>query len=614
MGMVMPESGVVAEVVADSAADVVADDAADVVAGGAVDVVADSAAGVVSDSAADVADGAAATAGASPPAMPGGTACSAPGPQLLGRSRNFVDRRYRRLFADPGARRRHGPRLVPRIDRELWRLVAIELSLDLGLGRALRRLKEGSRYRRLGFSSWRDYVFERLGIEQRWSQYLIQLDRGCERVPELREALERGVISTWKALILLRVMDGETPVAERQRWIALAARLSVRKLEREIKQAKERMGKGAASATDERQQHPSETPPGRWLEFRVPARTAVLWPVAVETVRRLSNSRLPVYQCLEYMIAERLSATGWPEDLDQDREGEERVGSSPPGEEHAEATTSALERLETGCEVAAKGWQFLCWQRQALELESELDPMIAGNPWELDQIVESLEGLRKEIRRLCGQLLEAMVALKGWRLLGFASAEHYARERLGLHPKQVERLIGFEQALGKYPSLDRAYTAGQLSYLQTLLLLRVVHPATVDLWVEWAGKKSCRTIERVVEQAQLVSFPGATPEMLATYARALSGTTSSAHGGGETPPVDATGFNGTTSSAPELNGPTSSAPELNGPTSSAPELNTRGRGDPPRRRHRFRQHDIVCTRRGGTGQQSLSPFRCRCRS
>jgi hypothetical protein len=497
--------------------------------------------------------GGAATAEPTPRATPGGAVGEAPGPQLLGRSRNFVDRRYRRLFADPGARRRHGPRLVPRIDRQLWQLAAIELSLDLGLGRALRRLKEGSRYRRLGFPSWRDYVYERLGIEQRWSQYLIQLDRGCERVGELREALERGVISTWKALLLLRVMDGETPVEERQRWIARAARLSVRKLEREIKQEKERMGKGASGSTDERLQHPSETPPGRWLEFRVPARTAVLWPLAVETVRRLSNSNLPVSRCLEYMIAERLSASGWPEDRDQtagDGEEGERVGSATPGAGKAEATTSALERLEAGCEAAAKGWQFLCWQRQALGLEPEVDPMIAGNPWELDRIVESLEGLRKEIRRLCGQLLEAMVALKGWRLLGFASAEHYARERLGLHPKQVERLIGFEQALGKYPSLARAYAAGQLSYLQTLLLLRVVHPSTVDLWVAWGRKKSCRAIERVVEQAQLVSFPGATPEMLATYARALRGTTSSAPGGGERRPVDAQGLNSTTSSAP----------------------------------------------------------------
>jgi hypothetical protein len=107
-----------------------------------------------------------------------GAARSARPPRRLRGGTRLTSRRRRRLFADRAARARYAPRLVAGIEHELWRLGGAEVVIDRALGRALGRLKEGLRYRRLGFELWRDYVRERVGVEPRWAQYLMALDRG----------------------------------------------------------------------------------------------------------------------------------------------------------------------------------------------------------------------------------------------------------------------------------------------------------------------------------------------------------------------------------------------------------------------------------------------------
>jgi hypothetical protein len=145
-----------------------------------------------------------------------------------------------------------------------------------------------------------------------------------------------------------------------------------------------------------------------------------------------------------------------------------------------------------------------------LGLPPELDASEVTDPWELDRIIRAIAELKKRVRERLAELLEAMSEAEGWCEFGYTSLEHYAEERLGLHPRRVRRLLRFHGGLRKYRPLARAYFAGKLTYLQVLLLLRVVTRRTAAAWTAWAAKRSYLTTERAVAYAVLFSGSGTT--------------------------------------------------------------------------------------------------------
>lgn len=463
------------------------------------------------------------------------------------------DQRRRQRGARAGTRARFGPRLAPAVDRELWHLAGIEVALDRGLGAALRRLQEGRRYRRLGFELWRDYVRERVGVAMRWTQYLKLLDRGCETVPEIGAALERGDITTWKAILLFAVVGRETEAAERNAWIARARSCSVRRLERAVTAARLRgatgigPAAGAAGGSTEAAgavPDPRAPEPGEWFSFRVPYRTAELWRVARETADRVSQSSLPAYRCFELMVAERFAALGSAEEASVLAAGEAAAaaqsaamaerqarlrarlgldGDDPATEQELdEAAWSDLERLEESCRAAAAGWRFLEWQHERVDMPPDLESETVVDAFELDRIVLGLEAWRKEIRRLQGELLVWMQDMAGWRTLGFASFAQYTAERLGLRASEAGRLMRFAAGLATFPELAAGYRAGKLSFMQIVLLLRVVQQGTALAWAVWAAQRTCLATARAVEDAELFGLPGAKPRTMAAWAREVS--------------------------------------------------------------------------------------------
>lgn len=466
------------------------------------------------------------------------------------------DQQRRQRGARAWTRARLGPRLAPAVDRELWRLAGIEVALDRSLGAALRRLQEGRRYRRLGFELWRDYVRERVGVAMRWTQYLKLLDRGCEAVPEIGAALGRGDITTWKAILLFAVVGRETGAAERSAWIARAGSCSVRRLERAVTAARLRGATGigrAGGAASSSTEAPGTVPdprapdPGEWFSFRVPCRTAELWRVARETAERVSQSSLPAYRCFELLVAERFAAVGCAEEASvlaageaasaaqgaakaemAERQARVRArlgldGDDPANEQELdEAAWSDLERLEESCRAAAAGWRFLEWQHERVDMPPDLEPEAVVDAFELDRIVQGLEAWRKEIRRLQGELLAWMQDMAGWRTLGFASLAHYTAERLGLRASEAGRLMRFAAGLAAFPELAVGYRAGRLSFMQVVLLLRVVQRGTAEAWAAWAAQRTCLATARAVEDAELFGLPGAKPGTMAAWAREVA--------------------------------------------------------------------------------------------
>ncbi len=163
-----------------------------------------------------------------------------------------------------------------------------------------------------GFSSIFDYAAERFGFSERKTGYLLQLARRLKRLPHLAEALASGKLGWTKAVKVAEVATAEDEVM----WVESAFRLSVRELERKIRNGQEIVG-------------------GRVSVWLTGEQTAV-WQRAVEVCRKLSGADLDPGQCLEFMAAEFLATYEAVEPIDEG--GREANASSRP-----EAQASAVE-------------------------------------------------------------------------------------------------------------------------------------------------------------------------------------------------------------------------------------------------------------------------------
>jgi hypothetical protein len=425
------------------------------------------------------------------------------------------------------------------LDRALRQELALERMRDLLLGRALRKLREGNHFKRLGSACWTDYVAQRLGCELRWAQYLVRLDVVLERFPELRIAVESGMLTPLKVIHLSRLFAREMSEENRQAAILAASVLSVRELEAQVRKAlAEEKAEGTLGDMESDAlnsiPNPWDPGPGTWLSFPAPAKALTMFEASVEAVNRFAGEDVPRHAALEYMVADRFSAIGWPTDMDEYRAESERLRASfsRRAEERARETLNDRDKKDG---AAPRGQRLRHeWKRMKRAridgeylrrklLPPELDPDSTDDPHDLDRIVQALEALDHDIRPVLAELLEAFERLGGHELLGWDTFRDYCRESLGLDPRRVTRLMAFRESLGRSPILDAAYREGKLRYLQVLLLKKVVVPETAEAWVQWAMKASMRHTQEVVDKALTLELRGATPEALGAYARLLSG-------------------------------------------------------------------------------------------
>ena len=427
------------------------------------------------------------------------------------------------------------------LDRALRQELSLERVRDLLLGRALRKLRDAKRFDRLGSACWSDYVSERLGCELRWAQYLVRVDLVLERFPELRTAAVNGMLTPLKIIHLSRLFARGMSEENRKAAVLAATVLSVRDLETQVRQAlaKER-AEGTLSSMETEAlalpeiENPWDPGPGNWLSFPASPRALTLFEAAVEAVNRFAGEDLPRHACLEYMVADRFSAIGWPTDMDETVANEERLRANRllRAEERARATLSKENEPFPGLPNANR------WRRERLRqkrglidgeylrhlLPPELDPDSTDDPHDLDRIVRALEALDRDIRCVLGELLEVFDRMECYKLLGWESLAEYCRESLGLDHRRATRLIQFHQGLDHFPELDTAYRKRRLSYLQVLQLLKVVVPETVERWIDWAAHSSMRHTREVIDKALILQLPGALPEQLADYARLWKGS------------------------------------------------------------------------------------------
>jgi len=170
-----------------------------------------------------------------------------------------------------------------------------------------------------GFANIWDYAAERFGFSERKTAYLLRLGTKLKRLPHLAEALASGKLGWTKAV---KVAEVATPEDEAM-WVDSALSLSVRELERRIRDGVPRTG-GRISV---------------WLSSEQNA----VWQRALEVCRRVSGAELDPGRCLELIAGEFLATY---ESLDARRDEHDNDGKED------ESETTGLESAPASDEPA----------------------------------------------------------------------------------------------------------------------------------------------------------------------------------------------------------------------------------------------------------------------
>jgi hypothetical protein len=123
------------------------------------------------------------------------------------------------------------------LDARLRRALRLEQQLLARLGPLLLELARRRQHRRYGFGCFAQFASEWLGLGARKAQALLRLERACHACPALRSAWRAGQLSWVRAHVLVPLLLLAESEPHRGAWVALAGRVSVRRLEDEIDRA-----------------------------------------------------------------------------------------------------------------------------------------------------------------------------------------------------------------------------------------------------------------------------------------------------------------------------------------------------------------------------------------
>jgi hypothetical protein len=320
----------------------------------------------------------------------------------------------------------------------------------------------------LGFARAGDWARERVGLSARQIQDLARTGAALSRLPSASAALVSGALPWSKVRLVCRVA---TPADERV-WVSRAHAISVRALEHEVRA----VDRGALEVSTDEDGAPAEERGG--IRIRCTPGVRAKWWYARQLARRSAGEALPVWEAMETVAAEVLSA--FPLEVDPGI-----VGSIAAAPERAPAIVCAAQRLADECPDPGPA-----------ELPRGLAPLVAGLD-DADAVT-----LDARLRQLVSmeQRLEADL---GEYLLGGGNVE-----RLGISPRRARGILRLARASSRFPQLAEAWRAGRISWAkaQTLLAALAAQPARAAEWLEHAERETLRTLEDDVDR-QLCAQP-----------------------------------------------------------------------------------------------------------
>jgi len=337
---------------------------------------------------------------------------------------------------------------------------------DLELGELLVRLFEGDRLLRLGYARQVDYIRERLGVAARSGYAWVQLARGLARgrevpCPTLREAVEAGLVSSRKALLLLALPDPDA-------WTRAAIAMNCVDLERCV-----RAGGFDTAST----------------EFEVDSIVLRMTPeqqdrldAALELARSVVGPAAPRWQMLEAIAMEYLGE--FPH---------ESPGEHPDecaGECAGECDSSVQMQVEPPVPehlVASPGSESPRLESPGSELPTD--------PKELDRRARGILNERRVHDAEFGRYLLGVQRSQEFRALGFDTFESYVRDRLGIAPRTARARIWLEKRMEELPSLREALSDGRLTLEKARLIAKSATPFCVDERINKAASTTCQQVE-----------------------------------------------------------------------------------------------------------------------
>jgi hypothetical protein len=342
-------------------------------------------------------------------------------------------------------------------------------ALDRLLGEGLRLFRD----RRfdpmdLGHRSFRDLVFNELGLSSSRAYELARVAEGLERYPVLGRAFDAGLIDRSRVVLVLEVAEEETV----EGWMRLARRMSVRTFRRVVKAYRHRV-RGEHLDDDRRdyERVKLHVPLHIWRFFRIEGR---------EMAESVCGTVLALWQVLEKMCAE--IASEFPELLAEvkELEGDGVRGEEPPVYEPTVEDlrkTSGMGREEDGDALP----------RPVPDLP---DPGGARNARELLDVLRALMARRQSldlrIARSVVRCAQLRIPVNTERILG--RSERWARGLVSLF-RRMEDL----------PALGEAYCSGRLGWTKAWLVARISSPETESAWVARAEGTSHRWLEGQVD-------------------------------------------------------------------------------------------------------------------
>jgi hypothetical protein len=137
--------------------------------------------------------------------------------------------------------------------------------------------------------------------------------------------------------------------------------------------------------------------------------------------------------------------------------------------------------------------------------ESLGDPGGLESIAELDRWIASAAGRLATADLRLASLAERMHELEGWRRLGFASENQYARERLGLSASSLRAKRALVRQLRPLRHVRRALGQGPIGFDAAGQLAQVATGQTEQQWVERARRRTAKHLREEIELAELAA-------------------------------------------------------------------------------------------------------------
>ena len=114
-----------------------------------------------------------------------------------------------------------------------------------------------------------------------------------------------------------------------------------------------------------------------------------------------------------------------------------------------------------------------------------------------------------------GELACAIVDHEAWRTFGYASFDHYCRERIGLAPSSVATRVALTRRFGNVPEVRTALAAGRIAYESAALIARICGPNNVHTWIQRATQRTVKQLREDVDATELLArLEGRSPSKL----------------------------------------------------------------------------------------------------